>query len=175
MKTYLLGMLIAVVAAGPAYAEELVVHIHLVSPDGIGKDIGTIAVRDGKYGLLLTPNLSDLTPGAHGFHVHQNADCGPGKQDDKNVAGLAAGGHLDPAKTGRHEGPYGAGHLGDLAVLVVAGPDGRATLPLLAPRLKVKDLIGHSLVIHAGGDNYSDEPEKLGGGGARVACGVVTP
>ncbi len=28
-------------------------------------------------------------------------------------------------------------------------------------------------MIHAGGDNYSDTPEKLGGGGARVACGVI--
>ena len=27
-------------------------------------------------------------------------------------------------------------------------------------------------MIHSGGDNYSDEP-KLGGGGARVACGVI--
>ena len=27
-------------------------------------------------------------------------------------------------------------------------------------------------MIHAGGDNYSDHPEALGGGGARVACGV---
>ncbi|MRR17699.1 MAG: superoxide dismutase [Cu-Zn] SodC1, partial [Deltaproteobacteria bacterium] len=30
-----------------------------------------------------------------------------------------------------------------------------------------------SLMIHVGGDNYSDVPEKLGGGGGRLACGVV--
>jgi Cu-Zn family superoxide dismutase len=52
-------------------------------------------------------------------------------------------------------------------------PDGSATLVLLAPRLKVKDLTGHSLMIHAGGDNFSDEPAALGGGGARVACGMI--
>jgi Cu-Zn family superoxide dismutase len=39
--------------------------------------------------------------------------------------------------------------------------------------LKVKDLTGHSLMIHAGGDNFSDEPAALGGGGARVACGMI--
>lgn len=28
-------------------------------------------------------------------------------------------------------------------------------------------------MVHEGGDNYSDDPKPLGGGGARVACGVV--
>ena len=44
---------------------------------------------------------------------------------------------------------------------------------VVAPRLKVSDLAGHALVIHAGGDNYSDQPAPLGGGGARIACGVI--
>ena len=47
------------------------------------------------------------------------------------------------------------------------------TLPVLAPRLKVSMLQGHALVVHEGGDNYSDLPLPLGGGGARFACGVV--
>jgi Cu-Zn family superoxide dismutase len=50
--------------------------------------------------------------------------------------------------------------------------DAKATLAVLAPRLKTADLQGR-LMIHAGGDNYADHPAKLGGGGARVACGVV--
>jgi superoxide dismutase, Cu-Zn family len=28
-------------------------------------------------------------------------------------------------------------------------------------------------MIHAGGDNYADQPQPLGGGGARIACGVI--
>jgi Cu-Zn family superoxide dismutase len=52
--------------------------------------------------------------------------------------------------------------------------DGTATGTVLAPRLKLKDVIGHSLMIHEGGDNYSDTPKKLGGGGARIACGSVS-
>jgi len=28
-------------------------------------------------------------------------------------------------------------------------------------------------MIHAGSDNYADEPKPLGGGGSRVACGVI--
>jgi Cu-Zn family superoxide dismutase len=88
------------------------------------------------------------------------------------VPALAAGGHFDPAKSGKHEGPYADGHLGDIPALWV-GADGKATTPLLVPRLKVADLKGHSLMLHAGGDNYSDQPAPLGGGGARMACGVV--
>jgi hypothetical protein len=40
-------------------------------------------------------------------------------------------------------------------------------------QLKVADLNGRSVVVHAGADTYSDQPKPLGGGGARVACGVV--
>jgi len=45
---------------------------------------------------------------------------------------------------------------------------------VLAPRLKrLEELKGHALMVHAGGDNYADQPKPLGGGGARVACGVI--
>jgi Cu-Zn family superoxide dismutase len=121
---------------------------------------------------LLVPQLTGLTPGLHGFHVHQNPDCAAGMKDNKPMAGLAAGGHYDPAGTGKHEGPSGKGHLGDLPALSVAA-DGKATQSVLAPRLKTADLKGRSLMIHAGGDNYADVPAALGGGGARAACGVV--
>ncbi len=43
----------------------------------------------------------------------------------------------------------------------------------IARRLKMEELKGRSLMIGAGGDNYSDLPEKGGGGGARIACGVI--
>jgi Cu-Zn family superoxide dismutase len=144
----------------------------LATDDGIGAEIGTIKVQDTAYGALFTPSLRGLPPGLHGFHVHENGHCGPAEKDGQMTAGMAAGGHYDPAKTGKHLGPYGDGHVGDLPPLVVEA-DGSATLPVLAPRLKVKDLAARSLMIHAGGDNYSDEPKPLGGGGARIACGVV--
>ena len=52
--------------------------------------------------------------------------------------------------------------------------DGTATNPVLAPRLKKLDEVrGHSIMIHAGGDNHSDHPAPLGGGGPRMACGVI--
>lgn len=55
----------------------------------------------------------------------------------------------------------------------MVGDDGAATIPVLAPRLQVADIKGRALMVHAGGDNYSDVPKKLGGGGARIACGVI--
>ena len=48
-------------------------------------------------------------------------------------------------------------------------------MAVVAPRVRLSDLPGRALIVHAGGDNYSDEPAALGGGGARVACGVVPP
>jgi superoxide dismutase, Cu-Zn family len=66
----------------------------------------------------------------------------------------------------------GAGHLGDLPV-INTDRYGSAHIVLVAPRITaVSALKGHSVVIHAGGDNYSDTP-PLGGGGARIACGVI--
>ena len=172
MKKTIFIILVSMFLTSYAFADEIVIQMQLVNEQGFGKNVGTVAATDSKYGLLLIPQLSDLAPGIHGFHVHQNADCSPAMKDGKPVAGLTAGGHLDPAETGKHEGPYGKGHLGDLPVLYV-GADGKATLPILAPRLKIADLKGRSLMIHSGGDNYSDQPEKLGGGGARIACGVI--
>jgi len=172
MKKTLFILFIVMSFAGYALADEMVIKVNLVTDQGIGKYIGTVTATDSQYGLILTPQLSDLSPGMHGFHVHQNADCNHAMKEGKDVAALAAGGHYDPLKTGKHEGPYGKGHLGDLPALY-AGTDGKATLPVVSPRLKVSDLKGRSLMVHAGSDNYSDYPEALGGGGARVACGVI--
>lgn len=146
---------------------DVIIQMHMTTKEGVGKDVGTVTATQTKYGVLFTPNLHDLhdlTPGIHGFHIHVNPAC-----DDN---GAAAGGHLDPQKTGNHLGPYSNGHLGDLPVLIV-DKDGNATLPVLAPRLQLKDIKNHSLMIHEGGDNYSDQPQKLGGGGGRMVCGVI--
>jgi Cu-Zn family superoxide dismutase len=84
----------------------------------------------------------------------------------------STGGHYDPAHTKKHLGPLStAGHRGDLPVLVVDSR-GDATEAVTAPHLTVAEIRG-SIMVHAGGDNYSDTPASLGGGGARIACGVI--
>jgi len=160
------------VLAGSASAEQIVVQMNLISDQGVGASIGTVTLTDTPQGLKLEPALSGLTPGNHGFHVHEKPECAVGLKDGKPAPGFAAGGHYDPAGAGKHEGPAGKGHLGDLPFLKV-GADGKAMETVVAPRLKTADVKGRSLMIHAGGDNYSDVPEKLGGGGGRIACGVI--
>ena len=172
MKRGLWMVLVVLFFAGSAQADEKQIQMNLVTDQGLGEGIGAIVLKDSPFGLLLTPQLNRLPPGIHGFHVHQNPDCGSMMPGVKPMPALAAGGHYDPAKTDKHEGPYGNGHLGDLPFLY-ADKDGTASSPVLAPRLRLSDLQGRSLMIHAGGDNYSDVPEKLGGGGGRIACGAV--
>jgi superoxide dismutase, Cu-Zn family len=159
--------------ASPAQAVD--VPMRLVTADGVGRTIGTVSATDTAKGVQLTPSLTGLPPGEHGFHLHAKGSCDPAPDPDKGgalAAAFGAGGHFDPATTGKHEGPEGMGHQGDIPFLVVAA-DGSASKALVAPHLKTSDLAGRALVIHAGGDNYSDQPTKLGGGGGRIACGVV--
>jgi superoxide dismutase, Cu-Zn family len=166
------AVVLAIVLTSSAAWADSQITITMVNEKGIGAQIGTVTASDSKFGLVLTPSLKGLTPGLHGFHVHQNPNCGPGEADGKTVAAGAAGGHLDPAGTKKHGTPWGDGHLGDLPPLYVDA-SGNASQPVLAPRLKVADLAGRAIVIHAGADNHSDHPAPLGGGGARVACGVI--
>ena len=164
------SLLLAVATAQAQESHE--VEMNLVTSDGVEGSIGTITLEDTDHGLLLTPELNELSAGVYGFHLHENGSCEPGENDDGDVVGGgAAGGHYDPEDTGTHQGPYGDGHLGDLPVLIV-NESSEARLPVLAPRLSLDDVQGRSLMIHEGGDTYSDEPE-LGGGGGRMACGVV--
>ncbi len=172
-QAMIIGLTLAIASvSSAARADEIVVTVHLATQAGPGKEVGNIKVQDTAYGALFTPALHDLPPGLHGFHVHEHAHCGPADKDGTMTPGLAAGNHFDPGKAGKHLGPYGDGHLGDLPPLYVDA-EGKSTLPVLAPRLEVKDLKGRSLMIHAGGDNFSDQPAALGGGGARIACGTV--
>ncbi len=164
MKLMLAGCCLAFSAN--VMAAEITVQMHMTAQDGVGKSVGTVTIQETKYGLLLTPHLTDLSPGLHGFHIHEKPDC-----KDK---GMAAGGHMDPAKTDKHMGPYSdEGHLGDLPAIYVAA-DGTATLPVLAPRLRhLSEVKKHALMLHEGGDNYSDIPAKLGGGAGRMVCGNI--
>jgi Cu/Zn superoxide dismutase len=72
-------------------------------------------------GLQITPRLAGLPAGDRGFHVHVNPICGPGNgPNGQPAAGMAD--HYDPANTGKHRGPLGKGHKGDLPV---QGHEGR--------------------------------------------------
>ncbi len=160
--------ILVMLAGSISYVSAATIVIPMYIADESHTAVGNITATDTPYGVLFTPQLTKLTPtissGVHGFHIHENPSCANN--------GMGAGGHLDPQKTGHHLGPYSNGHLGDLPAIYV-NADGSIAVPVMAPRLKVSDILGHSLMIHNGGDNYSDNPQPLGGGGKRMVCGII--
>ena len=153
--------------------DSTMVQMHTVNEKGMADNIGTVAISKTPHGLVFTPDLKDLAPGVHGFHVHEKPSCDATETDGKKVPAGAAGGHYDPEKTGTHGTPWGDGHLGDLPALFVDA-HGKASTPVLAPRLKeLSQVANRALMVHQGGDNHADQPSPLGGGGARVACGII--
>ena len=151
---------VLLIFAGAASAqEEVKIEMYKVTKDGLGPSIGTITAFDTANGFLgLKFNMKGTLPtGGHGLHVHENGSCDPAEKDGVMVPGLAAGGHYDPQGTGKHEGPSGNGHLGDLPVLYVdVDDDGTqsATHTLVAPRLKLADIkyinyISSQTIIHS--------------------------
>lgn len=155
-----------------AQADQVVVKINAITAQGVGETLGSVTLSDGADGMKLAFGLHNMPPGDHGMHVHENASCMPADSNGQMMAGMAAGEHYDPDHAGHHMGPNGQGHMGDLEVISVddSGVDTEITT---AKRLHVSDVRGHSIVIHMGGDNYADEPAANGGGGERIACGVV--
>jgi Cu-Zn family superoxide dismutase len=170
--SFVCGSLFALPAMALA-KKPVVVPVTLITETGAGASVGTIEITESKQGLVLKTKLKGLPPGEHGFHLHEKGSCDPGQKDGATAAGIAAGPHYDPAATKAHKGPGGGGHKGDLPKLEItpAGKAKQATLKVEG--LTLADVAGRSLMIHAAGDNYSDAPAPLGGGGARIACGVV--
>ena len=155
-----------------ALAAELTVPMQTADATGPGASVGSVRIVETPHGLALYPMLKGLKPGLHGFHVHEKPSCAAAEKDGVKVPALGAGGHLDSLGSKKHGEPWGDGHIGDLPALYVAD-DGSASNPVLAPRLKMADVKNRALMIHAGGDNHSDHPAPLGGGGGRVVCGVI--
>lgn len=171
MKNSLIGAA-CLLASSLALAADITVAVNAAEKQGDGAALGTVRIVETPYGLAFYPELKGLPPGLHGFHIHEKRSCAPGEANGATVPALAAGGHLDPQGTKKHGEPWGDGHLGDLPPLYVAA-DGTASAPVLGPRLKLTDVKNRALMIHAGGDNHADHPAPLGGGGPRVACGVI--
>jgi Cu-Zn family superoxide dismutase len=117
------------------------------------------------------PQLKGLPRGERGFHVHEKPDCGPKDKDGKPAAVEGGRPHWDPDKHAQARGPKGRGISGRLPALDRRrrrlGDQDRSRA-----QLKLADLAGKSLMIHAGSDTYA-EPAPNGGGGDRIACGVI--
>ncbi len=168
---YLASFVFIFIVSDIACAQQANVDISRIADSGVGEKIGTVAITEDISGVSFKVAVTGLPEGQRGFHVHEKGDCGPAMKDGKMTAGIAAGEHYDPDRKKSHKGPEGIGHKGDLPALN-ASAQGKVDQLVTAPRLKLSDILGRSLVIHEGGDNYSDTPES-GGGKGRIACELI--
>ena len=107
------------------------------------------------------------------MHIHEFGDLTPSvKPSGEMVRGGNAGLHYDPENMGYHAGPYGYGHRGDLPKVRVR--NGTWIGSVTAPRLILDEVRNRAIIIHSGGDNYSDYPKPNGGGASRIIGGVIT-
>lgn len=147
--------------------------VYLTSNYGHGRKIGVVKFNDTHQGVMVDVALNGLPKGEHGFHAHEYGDCGNiVNKDGKMLYAGRAGGHFDPHKIGKHLGPDKGGHLGDFPALIVSSY-GEAYNRFFIPNVKASEFRNKAVVVHEGGDNYKDTPLPLGGGGARIACGVI--
>src|SRR5262249_4309454 len=94
--------------SGIAAAAEVTAEMQMTTPAGPGDKIGTVTISDSPAGASVKPGLKGLPPGPHGFHIHENGSCAPTTVNNAPVPAGGAGGHFDPQKTGKHEGPEGS-------------------------------------------------------------------
>jgi superoxide dismutase, Cu-Zn family len=159
----------SVVQAGKEDEKDDRIFAHAVIRDQDNKAIGMVNLSENASGVQLRLSVSSLSPGEHGFHIHDTAQCILPDFE-------SAGGHFNP--TGAQHGfknPKGP-HVGDMYSLLgseeivhvdrliegVTLSDG--PLSLLSPA-------GKAIVIHAEPDDYATDPS--GNSGARIACGII--
>ena len=110
--------------------------------------------------------VKGLTPGKHGFHIHEFGDLSNGCE--------SAGAHYNP--DGVEHGGIEQGHVGDLGN-ITADKSGTARFQLKAHRVELSDIVGRAVVVHADEDDLgkggNEESLKTGNAGKRVGCGVI--
>jgi superoxide dismutase, Cu-Zn family len=139
--------------------------------DAKGRKVGTAVFKDTEGGVAVTIEVSGLSPGKRGMHIHETGKCDP--PDFKS-----AGEHFNPTKR-KHglENPEGP-HLGDMPNIEI-GPDGKGSLEAVLENVALTGDAPNSLfhpggtaiVIHAKPDDQTTDP--AGESGDRIACGVI--
>ncbi len=140
----------------------------LTGPDGGAR--GSARLERGAGSATLAVDLTGLTPGPHGVHIHQAGRC-----DAPDFR--TAGGHWNPtdAEHGRlnPRGPH-AGDLGNVTADARGRVLARLALPMGGARLdRLLDADGAAVIVHSGADDERTDPG--GDSGDRVACGVLEP
>ncbi|MBI2620363.1 MAG: superoxide dismutase family protein [Ignavibacteriales bacterium] len=127
---------------------------------------GLVTFEATPNGVRVVANVSGLSPGKHGFHIHEYGDC---SADD----GTSAGGHFNP-----HGMPHSGSsdtkrHVGDLGN-IEADQDGNAQLDYVDSVVSLSGkncIIGHAVIVHEKEDDLKSQP--TGDAGGRLTCGVI--
>ena len=128
---------------------------------------GTLRINETPPKVHIVGEITGLSPGKHGFHIHEKGDCSA-------PDAASAGGHFNPDHT-MHGAPDAAEHhTGDLGN-IVADSSGKAQVDMTVDFLELavdpKTIDGKAVIVHAGEDDLHSQP--AGNAGARVACGVI--
>jgi Cu-Zn family superoxide dismutase len=127
---------------------------------------GIITFKQTTGGVIIKGDIQGLTPGKHGFHIHEYGDC-------SSIDGSSAGGHFNPMSM-QHGAPTDKErHEGDMGN-IVADASGNAHIEYIDSVIKLNgpdSIIGRGVVVHKGEDDLKSQP--TGNAGPRVACGVI--
>ena len=127
---------------------------------------GSVIFARTEQGLRVIAKISNLSPGPHGFHIHEFGDC-------RATDASSAGDHFNPGKASHGAPDAETRHVGDLGN-VVADESGTAKMDAVIAGLQLEGpdmIIGRSVIVHADADDMQTQP--TGGAGVRLACGVI--
>lgn len=121
--------------------------------------------------MSIKGTIKNLTPGLHGFHIHELGDLRGGC---KSTAG-----HYNPDGA-THAGPTDVTHhVGDLGN-IKADADGVANIDLCYDFVHTtgdQSVLGRAIVVHATTDDLgtvdNDGSRATGNAGGRVGCGII--
>jgi superoxide dismutase, Cu-Zn family len=142
---------------------EAVAVMHPLGESGVH---GVVYFTQLDTGMQVVADIQGLTPGAHGFHIHQYGDC-------TAPDGTSAGGHFNPGDQPHGAPESMARHVGDLGNLVAdsAGIAHYERVDTMLTFTGPNNILGRGIIIHAGTDDLKTQP--TGAAGGRVACGVI--
>jgi Cu-Zn family superoxide dismutase len=149
-----------------ASAGDVTKAIAVLHPTAGSNVTGTITFTKAGEEVKVVADLTGLTPGKHGFHIHEFGDCS--SPDAKS-----AGGHFNPYHH-QHGAPDAADrHAGDLGN-IEADASGKAHLEWSDKIMKLSgddSIVGHAVIVHDKADDLKTQP--TGDAGGRLACGVI--
>jgi superoxide dismutase, Cu-Zn family len=148
------------------HAQEASKAIAVLHPTTGSSVAGTATFTVAGDEVKVVADLTGLTPGKHGFHIHEFGDCSA--PDAKS-----AGGHFNPGNH-QHGAPDATDrHAGDLGN-IEADASGKAHLELTDKVMKLTgsdSIVGHAVIVHEKADDLKTQP--TGDAGGRLACGVI--